>query len=269
MEILGLDKIRKISDNTDLEIQVTGLEHIRSEIDMISVTGLDSIHRIEENDFPKMSPFALELIRLVSRAKELDTEYRQLGAGCHRYEFAPVVPMSRVRDFEKRHHLRLPQGYVDFLTQVGNGGAGPYYGIYSLEQAELEGYFDHKDASCQYMQAREQPDYYHLPYSIQGTEPMVNRNLSINRWENWYTELNRKDRQAYSELYPQAYNGLLQIIQSENDTGYMLICHGESAGEMVYFRKNLECPEPTGVQFEDFVLSYFKSVISKLERGKC
>ena len=71
MNIIGLDKIRKIDDNTELEPEVTGLDKIRCDGEGITITGLDSIRHIIESDLPKMSTFAVELIRLVDRAKEL------------------------------------------------------------------------------------------------------------------------------------------------------------------------------------------------------
>lgn len=268
VEIIGLDKIRKISDNTELEPAVTGLEYIHPDDDSVNITGLDRIRHIVESDLPKMSPFAVELIRLVDRARELDAEYRQFGAATHRYEFNSVVPLSAVRDFEKRHSIRLPQGYVDFLTQVGNGGAGPDYGIYSLEQAEREGYYDHKNAFCHYMKVSGEADYATLPFSLADRPPLVNRSLTPAQWEEWYTTLNGLDESGYDEMYPQAYNGLLQIIDSGCCSGYMLVCHGDMTGEMVFFRHELEYPQPTGQTFEDFVLSHFKSVVSQLERQR-
>lgn len=52
--------------------------------------------------------------------------------------FSPVSPQealseSVIVEFEKRHHVRLPDGYREFLLKVGNGGAGPYYGLLPLE----------------------------------------------------------------------------------------------------------------------------------------
>ena len=41
-----------------------------------------------------------------------------------------------MRRFEEKHNLLLPEEYKFFLTQIGNGGAGPYYGLYSLDEAE-------------------------------------------------------------------------------------------------------------------------------------
>ncbi len=266
MEILGLDKIRKIEDNTELEPAVTGLEMIRSDEDFINITGLDCIRHVVESDLPKMSPFAVEVIQLVNRAKELDTEYRQYGADIHRYEFNPVVPLSQVRDFERRHNIHLPQGYVDFLTQVGNGGAGPDHGIYSLEQAEREGYYDHKNTVCHYTETGLQPDYATLPYVLENKQPLVNPYLTPQKWDEWYTALHGQSPPAYDEMYKQAYNGLLQVIDSGGCSGYMLVCHGEMSGEMVLFRQGLEYPQPTGQTFEELVLSHFKGVILKYSR---
>lgn len=48
------------------------------------------------------------------------------------FELSPVIAEDRVREFEQSHSIRLPSEYRDFLVQIGNGGAGPYYGLFSL-----------------------------------------------------------------------------------------------------------------------------------------
>ena len=48
------------------------------------------------------------------------------------FEWNPVIAEDRVEAFERCHSIRLPSEYRDFLTQIGNGGAGPYYGIFPL-----------------------------------------------------------------------------------------------------------------------------------------
>lgn len=117
-------------------MKITGLDMIRKEPETVNITGLDKIRQIFHNDLPKMSPFAVEFTRLVEKLRELDTDFEEFGSSEHQYLFNPVVPISAVRDFENRHQIKLPQGYVDFLTQVGNGGAGAAYGFYSIEQLE-------------------------------------------------------------------------------------------------------------------------------------
>lgn len=248
MEILGLDKIKR-SD----EINITGLDKIKT-----------------QPDLPQMSPFAVELIDLVNRAGELDTELKEFGSSMHKYQFNPVIPLSKVRDFEQRHRIKLPQGYVDFLTQVGNGGAGPDYGLYSLERMEEECYYDHSTSVCPYTQVKAEPDYDTLPYTVEGKEPMVNSMLTLQKWENWYNILHQLgesgDEEAWSKMYAEGYNGLVQIVDSGCCTGYMLVCSGDMCGEVVFFRHEMEMPTPVNMKFEDWVLQHFKRIAAKYER---
>jgi len=48
------------------------------------------------------------------------------------FELNPVIGEDRVEAFEQDHSFRLPSEYKDFLIQIGNGGAGPYGGVFSL-----------------------------------------------------------------------------------------------------------------------------------------
>jgi hypothetical protein len=43
-----------------------------------------------------------------------------------------VIAEARVEAFERSHSICLPSEYRDFLIQIGNGGAGPFNGIFSL-----------------------------------------------------------------------------------------------------------------------------------------
>lgn len=269
MEILGLDKIRHTDDETS--VNMTGLECIKRN-DSVNITGLSKIRNIIETDMPAMSPFAVELIRLVNLARELDTEYQQFGSQNHHYEWAPVIPLSQVREFERRHCIQLPQGYVDFLTQVGNGGAGPDYGLYSLEQMEEESYFDHSCSDCSYMQVRSRPDFYTLPYLSPYVSadavPLINSTLTPQKWENRYADFCRcSDNGSEAErdrIYTEFYSGTVRIADSGCRTGYMLVCRGDLSGEVISFCHGLEMPEILNISFEDWVLQYFKNRITSI-----
>ena len=46
----------------------------------------------------------------------------------------PTISLSALVDFEHTHNIELPEGYREFLLNVGNGGAGPFYGLLPLEK---------------------------------------------------------------------------------------------------------------------------------------
>jgi hypothetical protein len=70
----------------------------------------------------------------------MDAALELFGAGTHRYEFNPPLKAEEVAAFEANQALHLPEDYRDFILNVGNGGAGPCYGIYPLR---LEGSIHH------------------------------------------------------------------------------------------------------------------------------
>jgi len=63
------------------------------------------------------------------------------GASEHKYELNPTVREATILEFEAKHFIELPIEYRCFLTEVGNGGAGPYYGLFKL--GEIDSDWDH------------------------------------------------------------------------------------------------------------------------------
>lgn len=57
------------------------------------------------------------------------------GASSHKYKVNQKLTAKELADWQEKHNVTLPEPYAQFLTKVGNGGAGPYYGMYSIEQA--------------------------------------------------------------------------------------------------------------------------------------
>lgn len=58
------------------------------------------------------------------------------GANGHRFVLNAPLPDAEVLAFEQHHGITLPADYRHFLTQIGNGGAGPCYGIFPLGQMD-------------------------------------------------------------------------------------------------------------------------------------
>jgi HEAT repeat protein len=66
------------------------------------------------------------------------SEARTRGLACfgsekHGFRLNPPLDEADLRRFETAHGIELPADYRAFLQHAGNGGAGPYYGIYPLD----------------------------------------------------------------------------------------------------------------------------------------
>src|SRR5262245_20710390 len=87
-----------------------------------------------------MSNFSETVVRLVDELRRLDPKRRVFGAerrriSGHDYRFNERLSIATVRAFEGKHGIQLPADYREFVTEVGDGGAGPYYGINRLAVA--------------------------------------------------------------------------------------------------------------------------------------
>lgn len=78
--------------------------------------------------------------------RQLDTNLEVFGSEEHGYILNPTVPTDTIKQFEAKHNITLPSEYAAFLTTLGNGGAGPFYGLEPLENAIFDDLdFQHED----------------------------------------------------------------------------------------------------------------------------
>ena len=71
----------------------------------------------------------------LAQLKVFDAKNQLFGAQRHQYQLNPPLSMDAIRQFEAQYHVILPLEYVSFLTELGNGGAGPFYGLEPFERA--------------------------------------------------------------------------------------------------------------------------------------
>ncbi|GHO89406.1 SMI1/KNR4 family protein [Dictyobacter formicarum] len=70
--------------------------------------------------------------------KRQDTQFQTFGASEHTYELHPPLTPDEVSAFEQQHAIILPEDYRNFLLSIGNGGAGPYYGLFPIHMYNWE-----------------------------------------------------------------------------------------------------------------------------------
>ena len=82
-------------------------------------------------------PATIESIREdLERCRSAKRPPKIFGAETHRYTLNPVVRNSVVTNFEAKHGIELPEDYRRFMTELGNGGAGPYYGLFKFREMD-------------------------------------------------------------------------------------------------------------------------------------
>jgi hypothetical protein len=60
------------------------------------------------------------------------------GAQYHGFVLHPPLPEPQLTAFESQYRVKLPTDYRRFLSEVGNGGAGPHFGLFGLgERTDL------------------------------------------------------------------------------------------------------------------------------------
>jgi SMI1/KNR4 family protein SUKH-1 len=93
--------------------------------------------------------------RKLARLRACDTAFTVFGASKHRYALNPCLSEEEISAIERALEISLPAGYREFLHEIGNGGAGPDYGLYSLQKSIAESFenatflaapFPHTDA---------------------------------------------------------------------------------------------------------------------------
>ena len=185
--------------------------------------------------------FIEEVKYWVEKAREADPQCKVSGSGKHGYRFEKPISLAEVRTFEELHHLKLPENYVRVLTELGNGGAGPYYGLYSLYEIEF-------DESVQ----------------IGSDVTFLDASLTPEIWKQAVRELwEAKDDEEYDELMRKIEANAVWIGTEPGDYDTLLMCAGSENGKIISIDLSMDEYDPprfTHMTFEEWYLSYFQEV---------
>jgi hypothetical protein len=84
-------------------------------------------------DDPARFPAYLDAIRSkLTQLHERDLDHALFGSNTHGYAFGPCLGEAQICAVEEDVGIRFPESYRHFLQHVGNGGAGPGYGLLAL-----------------------------------------------------------------------------------------------------------------------------------------
>jgi hypothetical protein len=147
--------------------------------------------------------------RKVHRPRQLDTTFEVFGSENHPYQLNPPLRPEDVDALERRHRFSLPDEYRAFITQIGNGGAGPDYGLFSLA-ASL------RESAC----ALNRP----FPFSTQAAQGVIAA---------------RRGGDRYAGVVPdETTGGALAICDSGCAIFYYLVLNGEQRGTVWHGRED-------------------------------
>ena len=172
--------------------------------------------------------FPLEELRtLLNKARAVDKYCNQFGADEHKYQWNPPASVEEVEDFEQKIGVRLPEEYRNFLLLAGNGGAGPYYGLFSLQKILywLEDGMDPKKE----------------PVLHPGIEiPQVDEDEFEDDEEEYDQMLDDAEQENDSETEGENYLQGCIPIGSQGDSYFMyLLLSGPNEGRVVYVESEL------------------------------
>ncbi|WP_193195975.1 SMI1/KNR4 family protein [Nostoc sp. MG11] len=80
----------------------------------------------------------LQLKKNLTQLAILDATFQVFGSELHQYQLNSCLSDTDIQKFESKYDITLPSDYRNFLLEVGNGGAGPGYGLYRLPGIEYE-----------------------------------------------------------------------------------------------------------------------------------
>lgn len=139
-----------------------------------------------------------EIIAVLDKARHMDEKYEMFGASRHRYVLNPPIRASFVRSVEERYGFRLPEDYFHFITEVGDGGAGPYYGIDSF-------------VSLVEQKSNPRAEEYAVAYRLSLAQKFTPRQMQADEVEE-YAIVTRE----YYEKNPKQYFVFDELLESDN-----------------------------------------------------
>lgn len=177
----------------------------------------------------KQPAWAGRIRKLLDKVKCKDENLEISSAHSHKYKLGVPADEAEIQKFEADHQIELPEEYRNFLLFLGDGGAGPYFGLYSLKEIERE-----VRKGC-----------YRL-----AEEPVICPEMSGEEWE---AEAASQERESEEKYF--LYAGVLPIGSQGCTLVTGLMLQGPYRGQVVYFDLDC-CGRPFFVREQGFLAWY-------------
>nr|WP_302601053.1 SMI1/KNR4 family protein [uncultured Acetatifactor sp.] len=192
--------------------------------------------------------WAKRILKLLEQAKAKDPDFERFGAYSHQYRLAAPASEEQILKFEEQQGIRLPEEFRDFLLHVGNGGAGPYYGLYGIRDLG-DGLHDSHGARI---------------YRVQE-EPVIYPKMSDEEWNRMTAPESRQGDSMGKGGEAHPYVGVLPIGSQGCTLMTGLMLAGPYRGQVVYCDEDY-CGPPFFVREKGF-LSWYERWLREVIAG--
>lgn len=179
----------------------------------------------------------------LKKAMRKDKAFLVFGASSHKYRVYEKLTAKELADWQAKSQVTLPEPYTQFLTKVGNGGAGPYYGIYSIEKATFYTVGDALAAKCVLHPGMTKEEWNHL------TEPLINDEDISNP--------------EYDDACNRVMGGMLCIGTQGCECDMYLVLEGKHKGKIVY-TSDFYPDHPFFFVYEDNFLDWYERWLDEI-----
>ena len=163
------------------------------------------------------------VLKILETAAGIDKDFNVFGAAKHKYRLNDPIPVDFVRNAEEKYGFTLPEDYFRFITEIGDGGAGEDYGLYSFKEYMMKDNPGHeKEKQC-----------LKLPFEIR---PMTDEDMEESCLNREYFENYREkcffDPRFLDEDFDWFVGGFLVLGTRGCQYDYGLVVSGEHKGRV-------------------------------------
>ena len=195
-----------------------------------------------------------EILSKLEELRSIDKNYKIFGSDFHKYILNPVLSENEIIKFETKYKIKVPLDYKLFLMEIGNGGAGPYYGIFPLGKYD-EGIWQENNGIVGVLS---EPFPYTSDWNEEPNFPHEERYENEEEFE--------KDYLAVQEKYWKALNGAIPICHQGCAIRNWLIISGPETGK-IWIDKLADYVGliKTELSFEQWYIKWLDDSLEKLK----